>query len=117
LTSVILYNRVRERQGVKMDALSQFAEWFPDIITPVLVERDEEKARLQEAVSRLQEAEARLQEAVARLQEAKASRQEAEAKLQDAKASRQEAEAKLQEVEALLHAERQSVRQRVCEKV
>jgi len=79
-----------------MDALSQFAEWFPDIITPVLAQRDEAVARRQEAESRLQEAKARRQEAEAR---------------------RQEAEARRQKSEAALHAERQNIRQRICEKV
>jgi len=45
-----------------MDDLSQFIEWFPDIIKPVLAQRDEAVARLRESEAKLLESEARLQE-------------------------------------------------------
>ncbi len=51
-----------------MDVLSQFTEWFPDVITPVLVQRDEAEARRQESEARRQESEAgRLEERAGRL--------------------------------------------------
>jgi len=112
-----VYNRVRERQGVKMDALSQFTEWFPDIITPVLVERDEEKARRQEAESRRQEAEIERDEEKARRQEAEIERDEEKTRRQEAEVRRQEAEVRRQETLALREAERQSIRRRICAKV
>jgi len=112
-----VYNRVRERQGMKMDALSQFTEWFPDIITPVLVQRDEAETRRQEAETRRQEAEVRRQEAETRRQEAETRRQEAETRRQEAETRRQEAETRRQEAEALREAERRSFRRKICEKV
>ena len=65
-----VYERVRERQGVKMDVLSQFTEWFPDVITPVLAQRDEAEARYQESeAGRLEERAGRLEERAGRLEE------------------------------------------------
>ncbi len=63
-----VYERVRERQGVKMDVLSQFTEWFPDVIAPVLAQRDEAEARYQESeAGRLEERAGRLEERAGRL--------------------------------------------------
>ncbi len=59
-----------------MDVLSQFTEWFPDVITPVLAQRDEAEARrLEERAGSLEERAGRLASEAERAAERQCFRQ------------------------------------------